>query len=85
LTLISGATRLGLINPKAGKALEMINWMRNHASPAHDSDNRVEMEDAVGLVLLLQKNLFEHPFPEPGFSVAALFEPVKVRLMTVTH
>lgn len=77
LTLISGATRLGLINPKAGKALEMINWMRNHASPAHDSDNRVEMEDAVGLVLLLQKNLFEHPFPDPGFSVAALFEPVK--------
>lgn len=79
LVLIAGATRLGLLNPKAGKALEMINWMRNHASPAHDSDNRVEREDAIGLILILQKNLFEHPFPEPGFSVSALFEPIKKR------
>lgn len=79
LVLIAGATRLGLLNPKAGKALEMINWMRNHASPAHDSDNRVEREDAIGLILILQKNLFEQPFPEPGFSVSALFEPIKKR------
>lgn len=55
LVLISGATRLGLLNPKAGKSLEMINWMRNHASPAHDSNTRVEKEDVISLVLLLQK------------------------------
>jgi len=77
LVLIKGATRLGLLNPKAGKSLEMINWMRNHASPAHDSDNRVEMEDAVGLILLLQRNLFEQPFPDPGHSISALFDPIK--------
>lgn len=77
LVLILGATRLGLLNPKAGKSLEMINWMRNHASPAHDSDNRVELEDAVGLILLLQKNLFDQPFPDPGHSISSLFEPIK--------
>ncbi|WP_248914367.1 hypothetical protein [Pseudomonas moorei] len=77
LVLISGSTKLGLLNKKAGKALEMINWMRNHASPAHDSDHHVEQEDVVALVLLLQKNLFENPMPDPGHSVAGLFEPVK--------
>ena len=79
--LIAGATKLGLLNPKAGKSLEMINWMRNHASPAHDSDNRVEMEDAIGLILLLQKNLFEQPLPEPGHSVSDLFDPIKNKIL----
>lgn len=77
LTLISGATKLGLVNKKAGKSLEMINWMRNHASPAHDSDHKVEKEDVIGLVLILQKNLFESPLPDPGHSVSALFDPIK--------
>jgi len=77
LILIKGATNLGLLNPKAGKSIEMINWMRNHASPAHDSDNRVEREDAIGLILLLQKNLFAQPLPDPGHSISGLFEPIK--------
>jgi hypothetical protein len=77
LTLIAGATNLGLVNKKAGKSLEMINWMRNHASPAHDSDHKVEKEDVIGLVLILQKNLFEATLPDPGHSVSGLFEPVK--------
>ncbi|MEI6143347.1 MAG: hypothetical protein WCP85_28980 [Mariniphaga sp.] len=83
LVLIAGSTKLGLLNPKAGKSLEMINWMRNHASPAHDSDNRVEMEDAIGLILLLQKNLFEHPFPDPGHSISSLFDPIKNKVHTI--
>ncbi|WP_314241298.1 hypothetical protein [Empedobacter tilapiae] len=77
LILIKGATSLGLLNPKAGKSLEMINWMRNHASPAHDSDNRVEREDVISLILLLQKNLFEKSFPEPGHTISTIFEPLK--------
>ena len=77
LTLISGATNLGLVNKKAGKSLEMINWMRNHASPAHDSDHKVEKEDVIGLVIILQKNLFETTLPDPDHSVSGLFEPVK--------
>ena len=77
LVLIEGATRLGLVNKKAGKALEMINWMRNHASAAHAVEDRVEREDVVGLVLILQKNLFEAPMPDPGHSVSGLFDPVK--------
>lgn len=77
LVLITGATRLGLLNKKAGKALEMINWMRNHASPAHDSDTTVTNEDVVALALILQKNLFEDGMPDPGHSPAGLFNPVK--------
>lgn len=77
LVLISCSTKLGLLNKKAGKSLEMINWMRNHASPAHDSDQKVEHEDVVALALMLQKNLFEAPLPDPGHSVSGLFEPIK--------
>lgn len=75
--LIAGATRLGLLNRKAGKSLEMINWMRNHASPAHDSDSKVENEDVIAFTLMLQKNLFEHALPDPGHSPSGLFEPIK--------
>jgi hypothetical protein len=77
LVLIAGSTALGLLNKKAGKSLEMINWMRNHATPAHDTDHAVEREDVIGLVIILQKNLFEVPLPDPGHSVAGLFEPVR--------
>lgn len=81
LVLISGATRLSLLNKKAGKSLEMINWMRNHASPAHDSDQEVTQEDVVALVLLLEKNLFDVEMPDPGHSVSALFDPVKSKVL----
>ena len=77
LVLITGATRLGVLNKKAGKSLEMINWMRNHASPAHASDNKVEKEDVFGLALILQKNLFESEMPDPGHSPSGLFDPIK--------
>lgn len=82
LVLINGSTKLGLLNKKAGKALEMINWMRNHASPAHDSDHHVESEDVIALALLLEKNLFDSPMPDPGHSVGGLFEPVKSKSLT---
>lgn len=82
LVLIAGATRLGLLNKKAGKSLEMINWMRNHASPAHESEHSVEQEDVIALALLLQKNLFEDPLPDPGHSASSLFEPVRSSPLT---
>ena len=77
LVLVNCATKLGLLNKKAGKSLEMINWMRNHASPAHDSDHKVEQEDVLALAMMLQKNLFEAPLPDPGHSVSGLFDPIK--------
>ncbi|EPS6100114.1 TPA: hypothetical protein KEY68_001303 [Providencia rettgeri] len=77
LVLISGSTKLGVLNKKAGKSLEMINWMRNHASPAHASDSKVEAEDVFALALMLQKNLFESDMPDPGHSPSGLFEPIK--------
>lgn len=77
MTLINGATKLGVLHKKAGKSLEMINWMRNHASPAHASDSKVEVEDVFALALMLQKNLFEAEMPDPGHSPSGLFEPIK--------
>jgi hypothetical protein len=77
LVLIAGASRLNLLDKKGGKALEMINWTRNHASPAHDSDSPVGPTDVVALAMLLQVNLFEKPMPDPGHSIAGLFGPVK--------
>ena len=40
--LIQGAKKLGLINKKAAKELETVNWMRSHASSAHNSDEQVD-------------------------------------------
>lgn len=77
LVLIAGASRLDLLDKKGGKALEMINWTRNHASPAHDSDSPVGPTDVVALAMLLQVNLFDKPMPDPGHSIAGLFGPVK--------
>ncbi|WP_312969359.1 hypothetical protein [Acinetobacter gerneri] len=82
LVLINGAIKLGVLNKKAGKALEMINWMRNHASPAHASDSKVEAEDVFGIALILQKNLFESDMPDPGHSPSGLFEPIKKSLLS---
>lgn len=81
--LIEGAGRLGLLDSKAAKSLEMINWMRNHASSAHDSDCRVDADDVIGLVILIQRNLFAKPLPDPGHSIAALFNPVKNKALGV--
>jgi len=85
LVLINGATKLGVLNKKAGKALEMINWMRNHASPAHGTDSKVELEDVLGLVLILQKNLFEHDMPDPGHSPSGLFDPIKNTVLSTEN
>lgn len=82
MTLISGATKLGVLNKKAGKSLEMINWMRNHASPAHASDSKVEAEDVFALALMLQKNLFEAEMPDPGHSPSGLFDPIKKSVLS---
>lgn len=82
LVLISGATKLDILNKKAGKALEMINWMRNHASAAHDTAHKVEPEDVYALAILLQKNLFEAVLPDPGHSVSSLFDPIKDASLT---
>ncbi|WP_311320506.1 hypothetical protein [Capnocytophaga sputigena] len=78
--LISGAKDIGLISKKTAKSLETIDWMRNHASCAHDSDDKVCEEDVIGLVLLLQ-DLFKQPLPEPKYSISAIFDPIKTKLL----
>jgi len=77
LVLIEGAARIGVLNRKAGKALEMINWMRNHASPSHDTNDSVTQKDVLGLALILEDNLFKAEMPAPGHSPSGLFEPVR--------
>lgn len=83
--LLKGANQLGLLNSKAFKALEMIEWMRNHASPAHNSDESVTNEDVMALVLIIKKNLFELPMPDPGHSPIGLIEPLKNSELTETQ
>jgi hypothetical protein len=85
LVVIAGATRLGLLNKKAGKALEMINWMRNNASPAHDNDQKLDREDVMALAMMLTKNLFQADMPDPGHSVSSLFDPVKAQILNSTQ
>lgn len=75
--LIQGVSKLGLLDQKAAKSLEMINWMRNHASSAHDSECKVDDMDVIALVLLLQNNLFEKSLPDPRHSVSSIFNPIK--------
>lgn len=75
--LIQGAKKLGLINKKAAKGLEMVNWMRSHASSAHSSDEQVGKDEVISLALLLESCLFNQPLPDPGHSVSGLFKPVK--------
>ncbi len=80
--LLKGASHIGVLNKKAEKALEMIEWMRNHASPAHDSDESVSGEDVAGLVLIIKKNLFEAPMPDPAHSPVGLIDPIKSSVLT---
>lgn len=82
LILINGATRLGVLNKKAGKALEIINWMRNHASPAHASNDNVTAPDVIALALLLEGNLFHSEMPDTGHSPSGLFDPVKKLMLS---
>jgi len=75
--LIEGSSMIGILSGKAGKALEMINWMRNHASPAHSSHEPVSVADVLGLVIILQENLFSNSLPEAGHSPSTLLDPIK--------
>lgn len=77
LLLLDGARKLGLINKKSKKIIKTINWMRNHASPAHRKPEQVEKADVMSFALLLQNNLFNQPLPEPGHTVDAIFDPVR--------
>lgn len=75
--LLEGAEQIGVLNKKAAKALEMVNWMRNHASPAHDNEDSVSKDDVLGLVVIIKKNLFDHPLPDPVHSPITLLNQIK--------
>jgi hypothetical protein len=83
--LIEGASMTGVLSGKAGKALEMINWMRNHASPAHSSHENVSDADVFGLVMILQENLFKNSLPEVGHSPSTLLDPIKNTQLDATN
>jgi len=79
--LIYGASQLKLIDKKTEKSLEMVNWMRNHASAAHESDFEVKKTDVIGLVQILAPNLFNTPMPDPVHSPISLIEAIKNDLL----
>lgn len=80
--LLQGASQIGVLNKKASKALEMVNWMRNHASPAHNSDESATTEDVVGLAAIIKKNIFDHELPDPAHSPVTLLERIKCEQLT---
>jgi hypothetical protein len=51
--VITAASQMGIIDKKTEKALENLNWERNHASAAHGSDVVVNASDVCGLALIL--------------------------------
>ena len=75
--IIQGAKKLGIISKKAAKNIETVNWMRSHASAAHGSDNQVNAAEVLSLAGLLESCLLTQPLPEPGHSVASIFNPIK--------
>jgi hypothetical protein len=83
--LIEGASMIGVLSGKAGKALEMINWVRNHASPAHSSHENVSNADVFGLVMILHENLFANSLPEAGHSPSTIFDPIKNTQLDTTN
>ena len=77
LVLIHGAKQIGVLNNKAEKTLEMINWMRNHTSPAHDTEEKICKSDVISLLVMLKTNLFDIEIPDPGISPNSLIKPIK--------
>ncbi|MBR3617602.1 MAG: hypothetical protein IKN46_02880, partial [Acholeplasmatales bacterium] len=75
--LINGACQIGVLNKKASQALKMIEWNRNHATPAHDSDENVTEGDVLGLSIILSENLFSAPIPSAVHSPVAIINPLK--------
>lgn len=82
LVLIHGAKQIGVLNNKAEKTLEMINWMRNHTSPAHDTEEKICKSDVISLLVMLKTNLFDIEIPNPGISPNSLIEPIKEMQLT---
>lgn len=82
LVLIHGAKQIGVLNNKAEKTLEMINWMRNHTSPAHDTEEKICKSDVISLLVMLKTNLFDIEIPDPGISPNSLIKPIKEMRLT---
>lgn len=82
LVLIHGAKQIGILNSKAEKTLEMVNWMRNHTSPAHDTEEKVCKNDVISLLVLLKTNLFDIDIPDPGISPNSLIKPIQETQLT---
>ncbi len=82
ILLIQCAKELGLLTSKAEKALSTIDWMRNHASAAHDSAECVTNADVMGLSMIICGNLFAAPMPELMHSPAVIIEAVKKGILT---
>ena len=80
--LLKGATQIGILSKKSAKVLESIEWMRNHASPAHDSDDCVKLVDVKAFGALLLENLFLVDMPNPAHSPARLIKLLKNETIT---
>lgn len=75
--VLTGCGRIGLISRKGLKALELINWLRNHASAAHSTDEEVDEQDLQIAFVTVTKEVFSKPLPQPAFDFKSVIEPLK--------
>jgi hypothetical protein len=75
--LISVACSISLISPKTQKVLDTINWMRNHASAAHESSLQVTNDDVLSFATLLKTNLFDVDMADPIHSPNKIMDELK--------
>jgi hypothetical protein len=79
--LLESCRRIGLLNDISHKKLELINYMRNHASAAHPTDNRVN--DAYEMLGWLRTCLKEVISAEIDHSVISV-KQLLVNIRTVS-
>ena len=76
-TLIDISYEIGLITAKTHKILESINWMRNHASGAHENSEEIKYNDVVSFALLIKENLLAAPNPKKINTPSKLMDDIK--------
>lgn len=81
-SIIKGSKDIGLLNEKALHGMAHIQWLRNHCSAAHETDNPVTLKDAQAAALSLAANLFEVPMPDSIAIPSGFFEAMKKGLLS---
>lgn len=81
-SILRGSKEIGLLNDKAFNEMAHIQWLRNHCTAAHETDNPVTTKDVQAAALSLTSNLFEAQMPVTIAIPNDFFEAVKKGVMS---